>query len=152
MSEYPYIEPYPMGGTDGEPEPRDKVMLQHAGYHKLVRGVMYNPSCLACQEEGHNEAMGITKCPTGLGKIHCSSCAFNKEGLCDYPYGKRLSKIDFHLSPLGEELAEITADRIWGQPLSYVPLETLARIRDDKLNEFLRVFTQLQIISSMRPT
>lgn len=26
------------------------------------------------------------KCPIGLDKIHCPSCQFQKEGLCDYPY------------------------------------------------------------------
>lgn len=26
------------------------------------------------------------KCPIGLSEIHCSSCQFSKEGLCDYPH------------------------------------------------------------------
>jgi len=36
MNEFSYIEPYPMGGTDGEPEPRESV---------VVRKVMICPIC-----------------------------------------------------------------------------------------------------------
>ena len=28
------------------------------------------------------------ECPIKLDKVHCRSCDFIKEGLCDYPYQK----------------------------------------------------------------
>ena len=53
-----YQEQRPMGGTDGDPEPREKEIE-----YKLIP----------------------VPCPFGLDKIHCPSCAFVKGGLCDYP-------------------------------------------------------------------
>ena len=36
----------------------------------------------------------MSDCPLKLDKIHCASCAFSKENLCDYPYTvKRKSEI-----------------------------------------------------------
>ena len=28
----------------------------------------------------------LAGCPIGLDKIHCQNCAFQKEGLCDFPH------------------------------------------------------------------
>ena len=44
-------------------------------------------------------------CPIGLDKIHCPSCQFQKQGLCDYPYRSGLSY---------EENKEITLRNIDG--------------------------------------
>ncbi len=41
MNEFPYQEPYPMGGTDGEPEPRDSVVVG--------RKDASNEVCLRCE-------------------------------------------------------------------------------------------------------
>ena len=53
------------------------------------------------------------KCPIGLDKIHCPSCFFSKEGLCDHPHylGEKLmtdkpsdEKLDEYLAGIPKRL------------------------------------------------
>lgn len=59
-------------------------ILKHAGFHKIVRGIRYNPSCLACKDREEKESMGVQVCPIGLSVIHCQNCCSNKDGECKY--------------------------------------------------------------------
>ena len=110
---------------------RSKKMLErtlkHSGFHEMVRGVRYNRNCLACRDREEKESMGVSVCPIGLSVIHCPSCAFVKEGLCDYP--------NTNESLLGAQVARLKARLFRGEKLDYVPLETLARIRDQARND-----------------
>lgn len=91
-----------MGGSDGDPEPRDKEIE-----YKLIP----------------------VPCPIGLDKIHCASCAFSKEGLCDYPHYQRISAVDPN----------------WVLPED---LEELARIRDEARAELEDIFILIDLVTS----
>ena len=63
MSEFPYKEPHPMGGTDGEPEPRVdicpichrdrnaiKEMITQGGRHNMTIVCVALENCLSCKK------------------------------------------------------------------------------------------------------
>lgn len=59
---FEYQEQHPMGGTDGDSEPKEKEIE-----FKLIP----------------------VPCPIGLDKKHCQGCFFSKESLCDWPWAGR---------------------------------------------------------------
>ena len=94
--------------------------MEHTGFHKVVDGRRYNPDCPVCQAGG-------TGCPIGHDKIHCPTCAYSKEGRCDFPYHWLVGAP----APLKAE------------PVDYVPLETLARIRNEAQDRLERIMKEV---------
>ncbi len=78
-----YQLPYPLGGTDGEPEPREKRLARGQTLIREMREV-----------GGQIEQYLRTgfQCPIKLDRIHCPSCYFMRNGECVYNQVKQIKK------------------------------------------------------------
>lgn len=58
--EFPYKPPYPMGGTDPEPEPRKYIVIAEARYEYEVEAVGEEEAREKARDMLHDSMMGTT--------------------------------------------------------------------------------------------